>query len=177
MHAGLVAPGASCRLDVRFTPHGLGPRAAALAFDANTATGHHVVRLTGTGAAPTPSPTPVTPVPTTAPTPTPAATPKRAPKPPSVRVAIPFRSSFAPPPGLSRSQACRGKVTVQLRVGKRTIATRTARLDRRCRYAVTFDVARVAARGRSRLKVVARFHGNRYLAATRATYEVRVPAT
>jgi hypothetical protein len=91
-------------------------------------------------------------------------------------VAIPFRSSFAPPHGLSRAKACRGKVTVQLRVGNKAIATRTAKLDRRCRYAVTFNLARAAARGRSRLKVVARFRGTRFLGPTSATYEVRVPA-
>ena len=178
MHADLDRPEAPpARVFVRFTPRDIGPRAAELAFDANTAAGHHVVRLAGTGtAAPVATPTPVTPVPTTVPTPSPTATPKPAPKPSSVRVAIPFRSSFAPPPGLTRKKACSGKVTVQLRAGARTIATRTARLNRRCRYKVTFDIPRAAARGRSRLKIVARFHGNRYLAATRATYEVQVPA-
>ena len=85
---------------VRFTPRGIGPRAAELAFDANTAAGHHVA---WTLAVPEPRrrwrPRRRSRQSTTAaPTPSPTATPKPAPKPPSARVAIPLRSSFAPPP-------------------------------------------------------------------------------
>jgi len=92
-----------------------------------------------------------------------------------VGVAVPFRSRFSPPPGLSRAQACRGKVTLQLRAGKRVLATKTAQLNRRCQYSTTFQILRSSAGGRAVLAVVARFRGNRYLAPTRATYQVRVP--
>jgi hypothetical protein len=56
------------------------------------------------------------------------------------------------------------------------LATKTAKLNRRCQYSTTFRILRAAARGRTVLAVVARFRGNRYLAPTRATYQVRVPA-
>lgn len=174
-----IPPGQACRITVRFTPRGVGPRVAQMSFEANTATGRQSVRLTGTGATPPPTETP-TPTPTAIATvaPTPMATPTPTPTPvPSTRVALPFRSRFSPPPGYSRAKACRGKVTLQLRAGSRVLATRTARLDRRCRYSTTFRIARADARGRSLLAVVVRFSGNRYLAPTRATYRVKVPTT
>ena len=95
----------------------------------------------------------------------------------SSSVSVPFSSSFKPPPGLSRSKACRGIITSQLKAGRRLLATKKTRVDRRCRYATRFRIARASARGRSVLAVVVRFRGNRYLAPTRATYQVRVPAT
>jgi hypothetical protein len=72
--------------------------------------------------------------------------------------------------------ACRGCGALLLRAGSRVLARKTARLDRRCRYSATFRILRAAAGRRSVLAVVARFRGNRYLAPTRATYQVRVPA-
>jgi hypothetical protein len=177
-----IVPGGSCTISVRFTPRGVGPRAAELTFAANTATSQHVIRLAGTGYRPEDEPPPVetpTPVETTAPpapvpSPTPVPTPKRPAK--SARVAVPFKSSFKPPPGLSRAKACRGRVSLQLRAGSKVIATKTTKLDRRCRYAATFKITRSRTGGRTTLRVRARFEGNRYLAPTRAVYQVRVPA-
>jgi hypothetical protein len=180
--SGRVAAGVSCRITIGFTPRGVGPRTTELAFAANTDPGRHVIRLTGTGFVPpepTPTPVPVDPTPTPTPVvvPAPTAIPTPTPAPAlSKRVAVPFRSKFSPPPGLSRTQACRGKVTLQLRAGSQILATKTATLNRRCRYSTTFRILRASARGRTVLAVVARFRGNRYLAPTRATYQVRVPA-
>jgi hypothetical protein len=179
--AAAIRPGKTCQFTVKFAPRGLGRRSGELTFDANIAAGQISLPLAGEGFVPTPpvDPTPVptavaaTPTPTPTPVPTPAPTPE---PPPSTRVAIPFRSSFAPPPGVSRAQGCRGQVTLRLQVGSKVIATRKTRLNRRCRYATTFRIARSAARGRTMLKVVAQFGGNRYLAPTRASYRVRVPA-
>ncbi|MBE2317381.1 choice-of-anchor D domain-containing protein [Solirubrobacter sp. CPCC 204708] len=51
-----VAPGASCRMDVRFTPRGGGVRGATLSFAANTTTGTYSVALSGRGIAGPPAP-------------------------------------------------------------------------------------------------------------------------
>jgi N-acetylneuraminic acid mutarotase len=180
--AGTVVAGAGCRITVGFTPRGVGVRATELVVTANTEPSRQVVKLAGTGfvpVEPTPTATPVEPTPTATPVvvPTVTATPVPTPTPPpSRRVAVPFRSRFTPPPGLSRAQACRGTVRLQLRAGSRVLATKTARLDKRCQYSTTFKILRAAAGGRRVLAVVARFRGNRYLAPTRATYQVRVPA-
>jgi hypothetical protein len=172
-----VKPGASCRFLVQLTPTGLGARTAELGFDADTSPVRQVVSLTGQGVTPaaaTPSPTPE-PTAEAAPDPEPAASATPVPRALSVRVAVPFKSSFTPPPGYSKAKACRGKVTLQLRAGSKVIASRTARLSRRCRYSAAFEIARAAAGGRTVLSVVARFAGNRVPAPTRATYQVRVP--
>ena len=170
-----VLVGGSCSVTLRFSPLGVGPRAAELTFSANSAAGQHAVGLAGTGALAPPASTPD---PTVAPTPqTPPATVAKATvtPAPSKRVAIPFKSSFSPPPGYSKARACGGMVTLRLRAATRVIATRTVKLDRRCRYSTTFRVARAAVGGRRVLSVAVRFRGNRYMAPTTATYQVRVP--
>jgi hypothetical protein len=73
-----VAVGASCVVNVSFTPAAGGARSAAISFRANTTTGTHLVALSGTGIVPaTPTPTPEpTPTPQpAAPQPTPSPTP------------------------------------------------------------------------------------------------------
>jgi hypothetical protein len=49
----VVAPGATCALDVRFAPSDLGTRSATLTFSANTVNGVHAVPLSGIGTADT----------------------------------------------------------------------------------------------------------------------------
>jgi hypothetical protein len=124
------------------------------------------------GSAPTTAPTA-----TVRPTPTPTPTPTRRSRPsaPSKRVVIKFKSGFYPPPGISRSRACTGGVTVRLRVRRRTLASRSTHLNRRCRYSVRFELLRARLRGARRVQIVARFRGNRVLGARTATYTQRVP--
>jgi hypothetical protein len=175
--ATAVLPGDSCTIALRFTPLGIGSRAAQLTFSANTAAERHTVALEGAGALAAPPPAPADQ--SLPPAVTPAATPRPAPVAtpgPSKRVGVPFKSSFRPPPGYSKARACSGKVTLRLRAGKRVIATRTVRLDRRCRYSTTFRVARTAVGARKILAVAVRFRGNRVMAPTSTTYQVRVPS-
>jgi hypothetical protein len=73
------------------------------------------------------------------------------------------RGRVLPPAGVKATRVC-GSGTVRVRVarGKRTLATRHPAIGRRCRYR-----ARVHVR-RGRLRVTARFAGNRALRAVRA---------
>jgi Abnormal spindle-like microcephaly-assoc'd, ASPM-SPD-2-Hydin len=162
-----VAPGAGCSVELQFGPFSSGPRQGTLRVRANTARREHDGVVGGTGvAAPAPLPR-ATPAPRAEPTPVPVA--KRKPT-----VEIEFRSRYSPA-GLSRAKACRGRVTLQLRRGKRVLARRATRLDRRCRYTTTFSFKRTRIGAARTLTVVARFHGNRYLGATTNRFKVDVP--
>jgi hypothetical protein len=77
--------------------------------------------------------------------------------------------------GASRAKACRGRVTLTLKRGKRTLAKRATKLDRRCNFKSTFRVRRTRIGSTTRLTVVVRFHGNPYLAPTTNRFSVRVP--
>jgi hypothetical protein len=107
------------------------------------------------------------------PTPTPPATPRAK---PSAKVTIRFRSSFRLPPGISRASGCRGSVVLTLRRGKRKLAARTVRLDRRCRYGTTFKLTRAKPGGANVVEVQVRFKGNRRLGPVTVRYQRTVPA-
>jgi hypothetical protein len=166
-----VAPGASCAIEVSFGPLAAGARTGTLRLRANTAQRDHAVALSGRG-----EPRPVAPpafTPTPVPTVTPTATP--TPRPPAKPVVeISFRSGYSPA-GVSRARACKGRVSLELRRGKKVLQRRATRLDKRCRYAVTFSVKRTAAGKAKSLTVVARFHGNRHFGATTNRFTVKVP--
>ncbi|MFL5884479.1 MAG: hypothetical protein ACJ77M_05365 [Thermoleophilaceae bacterium] len=78
--------------------------------------------------------------------------------------------SLVPPAGASRTAACRGRVTIRIDAGRRTIWTRKARVAPDCsfRSRATF-AGRRRFRGRRSLSVVVRFGGNSVLGATSAT--------
>ncbi|HEY3020075.1 MAG TPA: calcium-binding protein, partial [Solirubrobacteraceae bacterium] len=94
----------------------------------------------------------------------------------SVRVA-PGRDRSAPfrfvvtgvvglPPGTSRTAACQsGRVSVQVKVGTKTISTRRAAVDFTCHYRLTLSFANARRLGRGRLKIVVRFLGTTRLTA------------
>ena len=118
---------------------------------------------------------PATPVVTeTSPAPSPSPAPTVA-RPPSTVVEIAFKSGYSAV-GLPRSRACRGKVTLELRRGKTVLDRAATRLDRRCRYRVTFRARRSRIGSAKTLTVTVRFHGNRYLGATRNRFRVKVPS-
>jgi hypothetical protein len=86
---------------------------------------------------------------------------------------LPYRFTFTGkltlPKGISRSVGCRGRVSVQIKNGKKTISTRRAKLSKRCTYRqrVTFSVkSRLKSQGK--LKVTVRFIGNAALKPKRA---------
>ena len=165
-----VAPGGACTVDVRFGPVAAGERAGTLRVKANTSDREHAIALLGSGTA-----RPVDPPPFA--TPTPVLTPAPvvpAPVPPKPVVEIDFHGRYSPS-GLSRAKACSGRVTLELRRGRTVIDRAATRLDRRCRYAVTFSFRRTRIGKAKSLTVVARFHGNRYLGATTNRFTVRVP--
>jgi hypothetical protein len=91
------------------------------------------------------------------------------------RIVIPFESRFHVPPGFRRSEACRGHVRLVLRAGRRVLAVRVVRLNRRCRYAATFRVRRAALRGVRSVTIFVRFRGNAALGAVGRSYRVRLP--
>ena len=83
---------------------------------------------------------------------------------------------LTPPAGVSRADACTGRVSVQVKAGKKTISTRRTTLRSNCSYrsTVTFRDRRRFGR-RSSLKVRVRFLGNsRVLPQTLKTVTARV---
>ncbi len=81
-----------------------------------------------------------------------------------------FSGRLTLPSGVSRS-ACRagGTVAVQIKAGRNTISTRRVKLDRNCRYTVRVNFRSAQRFGkRTRLNVVAKWSGNRLLAAKTA---------
>ena len=73
--------------------------------------------------------------------------------------------SLALPPGVSRGSGCNGRVTVQIKSGRKSVSKRTVRLSRRCRYRSSVRFRRLRA---GKLSVTARFGGNRVLKAKSA---------
>ncbi len=100
-----------------------------------------------------------------APIPDASATP--APPPQSALTRIPYAGGYARAARTSR--ACRGRVSLSLKRGAQLLQRRTARLDRRCHFRVTFRVTREQIGDATRLAVVQR------RGSSRATATVRVP--
>jgi len=83
------------------------------------------------------------------------------------------------PPQLRRQRAsvCRGEIQATLRRGRTRLAIKSVRLNRRCRYTVSFRVAEPRLRGARTVTIRVRFLGNDYLAATKPkSYRVKVRA-
>jgi hypothetical protein len=90
-------------------------------------------------------------------------------------VNISFKSGYQTG-GVPRSRACKGKVTLTLKRGKRTLGTKKVKLNRKCDYRTTFRVRRSRIGSAKKLTVVVRFHGNLpYLAPTTNRFSVKVP--
>jgi hypothetical protein len=113
----------------------------------------------------TPQPSEPTPAPTAAPraiatpTPTPATTP-------SARVKFSYSGRFSP------ARTCRGTVTVALKAGTRTVATKRVKLDGKCRFKVSFEVPRKSLGSATKVTLTAKAAGKRT-----ATGRLSVPKT
>jgi uncharacterized repeat protein (TIGR01451 family) len=130
-----------------------------LGFGVTSSSNQAAIEITATAANPGPTPT-ATPTPTTTPTPTPTTTlppPSTTPTPqPSVTPTSSARVSFAAISG-RLARPCGKTATAQLKVGKRLVASKRIRLDRRCRYTVRFtNVARSRLKGATRVTVSVR---------------------
>jgi N-acetylneuraminic acid mutarotase len=183
----VVAPGESCQLAIGFLPTAAGQRRATLTFRVNAFGPAPSVDLKGVGTVavtPTATPTPTataivsaTPTATVQPLPTPPPTPNAGPVAtgkPSGHARIVFRNGYRVA-AKQRASHCRGRVSLELRRGKRSLAKRVTKLDRKCRFGATFKVA-WSRIGRARtLTVVVRFHGNRHFGATTNRFKVKVP--
>ena len=111
-------------------------------------------------------------------------TPKARPRSLTVRVTprrdrrLPFRYVFRGrlrlPTSVPASRGCGGRVTIQLRRGKRKVATRRARLSRSCRYrkVVSFRSTRRLRASKGRLRVTTTFRGNAVLSSKRGAQRV-----
>jgi hypothetical protein len=96
----------------------------------------------------------------------------------SVRRRAPFRfvtsGTVIPPAGVSRTAACAGLVTVQVKAGRNTVSTRRARVSADCRFRSTVAfTARRRLGGHRRLRFFVRFSGNAVLARRSAKAIVR----
>ena len=111
-------------------------------------------------------------------------TPKATPLSLSVRVkprrdrTLPFRYVFSGrlrlPTSVAASRGCSGRVTIQVKRGKRQVATRLARLSRSCRYrkVVSFRSTRRLRASKGRLRVTTTFRGNTVLSSKRGAPRV-----
>jgi hypothetical protein len=70
------------------------------------------------------------------------------------------RGRVIPPAGVSRSRACRGRVTIRFKSGRRTVRLRRARVSRRCGYRSRARIRVAARRHAVKLRVLVRFRGN-----------------
>jgi hypothetical protein len=95
------------------------------------------------------------PAPTTSPT-SPSATPSPATK-PSTHVKFAYTGRFSP------ARSCRGKVTLTLVAGKKKVAVKKVKLDSRCRFKVSFDVARSRLAKATKVTVTAKAAGKKLL--------------
>lgn len=78
---------------------------------------------------------------------------------------VSMTGSLTPPAGVSRSRACRGLVSLQVKRGTATISLRRVQVRPDCTYSGSVRFAsRARFRGRSRLRVFAHFLGNDVLA-------------
>lgn len=73
--------------------------------------------------------------------------------------------TISPPAGVSRTAACAGQVTVQVKAGRKTISTRRARVTPACRFRSSVSFGdRQRFDGRRSLRFLVRFTGNAVLA-------------
>lgn len=103
-------------------------------------------------------------------TPTPTAPARRAARRLSARVRhardrrAPFSfalsGTLTPPAGMAKQQACRGSVTVVVKVGARTALRRHAKLHASCRWSLRATLKHRHGLGHGRLTVRVRFGGN-----------------
>jgi hypothetical protein len=70
------------------------------------------------------------------------------------------RGKLIPPAGIGRSLACRGRVAVRFKAGRKTIALRSVRLSLQCRYRSRVTLGAKRLHGRKKLRVAVRFGGN-----------------
>jgi hypothetical protein len=97
----------------------------------------------------------VVPRPDQTPVPTgPSATPDGTPS-PSTRVKFAHTGRFSP------ARSCRGTVTLTLTAGKKKVATKKVRLNSKCRFKVSFDVARTRLAKATKVTVSAKATGKK----------------
>jgi hypothetical protein len=98
---------------------------------------------------PEPTATPLPSQPTPTPTPVATATPEPTPT-PSTRVTFAYTGRFTP------ARSCRGTVTLALKAGTKTVATKRVKLDGKCRYKVSFVVLRTRLGTAKKITVTAK---------------------
>jgi dipeptidyl aminopeptidase/acylaminoacyl peptidase len=91
---------------------------------------------------------------------------------------LPFRyvvgGRLGRPAVVPAAEACRGRVSIKLKKGRRTVVSRSARLSKSCRYrkVVAIKSTRRLRAARGRLKVTVSFPGNGVLTSRRAKARV-----
>jgi hypothetical protein len=95
------------------------------------------------------------PAPTPTPTPTPDVSPQNVTPTPSANVRFAYTGRFRP------ARSCKGTVTLTLKAGAKTVATKKVKLDRKCRYKVSITVARVKLGTATKVTVTAKAKGKR----------------
>jgi uncharacterized repeat protein (TIGR01451 family) len=94
-------------------------------------------------------------IPVATPTPTgPSAAPIPTTK-PSTRVKFAYTGRFSP------ARSCRGNVALTLTAGKKKVAIKKVKLDSKCRFKVSFDVARTRLAKATKVTVTAKATGKR----------------
>lgn len=85
---------------------------------------------------------------------------------PSTRVTFAYTGRFTP------ARSCKGTVTLALKAGTKTLATKRVKLDRKCRYKVSFTIVRTRLGKATKVKVSAK-QGRRSASRTLAVPKLR----
>jgi hypothetical protein len=90
------------------------------------------------------------------------------------KVTITLRSRLTVPRSLPLAQACQGRIGIEIKRRRRTIATRSTSIDSRCAFRAAIRLRASRVRRARRVGIVLRFPGNGVLAPVAKSYTVRI---
>jgi hypothetical protein len=76
---------------------------------------------------------------------------------------------------VSAALGCRGEVLFTMKKARTLISARSTTLNKQCRYAKSFSIAKSKVGSVKTVGITIRFPGNPWLAPVKKTYQVKVP--
>jgi hypothetical protein len=88
---------------------------------------------------------------------------------------IPIKGGYTLPKGVTATLGCKGEIIFTMKKVKTLISARSTTLNKQCRYAKRFTVAKKKVGSAKKVAITIRFPGNPWLAPVKKTYQVKVP--
>jgi hypothetical protein len=88
---------------------------------------------------------------------------------------IPIKGGYTLPKNVTAALGCNGEVLFTMKKAKTLISARSTKLNKQCRYAKRFRVAKGKVGSARTVAITIRFPGNPWLAPVKKTYQVKVP--